>query len=115
MKGDLFILLGAFFYGISNVLEEFFVSKRPLYEVVGQLGFWAMIINGVQVAIFERESLQTAVWFPAAGGYLVGYTLSLFVLYTFAPILFRLSSALFYNLSLLTASKKYLWSPIHFY
>ena len=35
VKGDLFVILGACCYGISNVLEEFLVSKRPLYEVVG--------------------------------------------------------------------------------
>jgi hypothetical protein len=29
--------LGACCYGLSNVLEEFLVSKRPLYEVVGQV------------------------------------------------------------------------------
>jgi len=26
--------------GFSNVLEVFLVSKKPLYEVVGQLAFW---------------------------------------------------------------------------
>jgi hypothetical protein len=37
VKGDLFVILGACFYGLSNVLEEYLVSKRPLYEVVGQV------------------------------------------------------------------------------
>jgi hypothetical protein len=37
VKGDLFVILGACCYGVSNVLEEFLVSKRPLYEVVGQV------------------------------------------------------------------------------
>lgn len=45
LKGDLFALAGATFYGFSNVAEEFLVSERPLYEVIGQLGFWAMIIK----------------------------------------------------------------------
>jgi solute carrier family 35 protein F1/2 len=48
VKGDLFALLGATCYGLSNVFEEFLVSKRPMYEVIGQLGFWGMFINGVQ-------------------------------------------------------------------
>jgi len=58
---------------------------------------------GTQCAIFERTSIQNTVWNGAIAGYLVGYTLSLFILYTLAPILFRLSSAMFYNLSLLTS------------
>jgi len=103
VKGDLFVLLGAACYGISNTLEEFFVSKRPLYEVVGMLGFWATIINGVQCAIFERNSIAEAQWSGKVGGYFVGYTLSLLLLYTTAPILFRMSSAAFYNLSLVTS------------
>jgi solute carrier family 35 protein F1/2 len=45
LKGDLFALAGATFYGFSNVAEEFLVSERPLYEVVGQLGFWGTIIK----------------------------------------------------------------------
>ncbi|KAI9852581.1 MAG: hypothetical protein M1838_000235 [Thelocarpon superellum] len=104
LKGDLFALLGATFYGLSNVAEEFLVSKRPLYEVVGQLGFWGMLINGTQAGIFDRSSFAGATWNGAVGGYLVGYTLLLFIFYTGAPILFRLSSAAFFNISLLTGN-----------
>jgi solute carrier family 35, member F1/2 len=49
VKGDLFLLLGATLYGFSNVGEQYLVRKYPLYEVVGQLGFFATIINGVQL------------------------------------------------------------------
>jgi solute carrier family 35, member F1/2 len=66
-----------------------------------------MIIMGVQCAIFERESLENTQWSGAIAGYLVGYTLTLFILYSFAPILFRMSSAMFYNLSLLTSGNLY--------
>ena len=104
LKGDLFALLGATFYGITNLLEEFLVTERPMYEVLGQLGFWGMIINGVQAAIFARQDLSTSVWTRDAGGYLTGYTLILFMFYTLAPIMFRMSSAAFFNISLLTAN-----------
>lgn len=79
VKGDLFMLLGATFYGFSNVFEEFLVSKRPLYEVIGQLGFWGMLINGTQAGIFDRASFRTAHWNGKVGGYMVGYTLALFI------------------------------------
>ncbi|KAF3208034.1 hypothetical protein TWF679_007937 [Orbilia oligospora] len=104
LKGDLFMLLGATFYGFSNVTEEFFVSKTPLYVVIGQLGFWGMCINGVQAAIFDRTSIANAVWDGKVAGYLVGYNLVLFIFYTVTPVLFRLSSAAFFNISLLTAN-----------
>lgn len=103
LKGDLFMILGATFYGISNTLEEYLVSKRPLYETVGQLGFWATIINGVQTAIIERNAIKTGTWNGKSAGYLIGFTGCMFILYSFTPILFRMSSAAFYNLSLLTS------------
>src|SRR5437667_10929497 len=62
-----------------------------------------MFIMGIQCAIFERHSIAGTDWNGAIAGYLVGYTLTLFILYSLAPILFRLSSAMFYNLSLLTS------------
>ncbi|PGH18281.1 hypothetical protein AJ79_00620 [Helicocarpus griseus UAMH5409] len=104
IKGDLFALLGATFYGLTNVAEEYLVSKRPMYEVLGQLGMYGMVIIGVQAAIFDRTSFQTAVWNGKVGGYLVGFTLCMFIFYSLAPILFRLASAAFFNISLLTSN-----------
>ena len=104
LKGDLFALLGATLYGLSNVFDEFLVSKRPLYEVIGQLGFWGMIIGGAQTGIFDRPSYATAVWDSQVGGYLTGFTLLLTIFYTGAPIMFRMSSAAFFNISLLTGN-----------
>lgn len=104
VKGDLFALLGASFYGLSNCFEEFLVSKRPIYEVVGQLGFWGMLINGVQAGIFDRDSFHHAHWNAKVGGYLTGFTLILSLFYSLAPLLFRMSSAAFFNISLLTGS-----------
>ncbi|KAI5777669.1 hypothetical protein EDC01DRAFT_759496 [Geopyxis carbonaria] len=104
LKGDLFMLLGATLYGFSNVSEEFLVSKAPLYEVVGQIGFWGMLINGAQAGIFDRASFRSATWSPEVGGYLTGFTLVMFIFYSLVPILFRLSSAAFFNISLLTSN-----------
>ncbi|KAG8525728.1 uncharacterized protein KY384_000488 [Bacidia gigantensis] len=105
LKGDLFALAGATFYGLSNVTEEFLVSKRPLYEVVGQLGFWGMLISGTQTGIFDRDGFHTANWHDGkVGGYLVGYTLCLTIFYSGAPLMFRLASAAFFNISLLTGN-----------
>ena len=105
LKGDLFALVGATFYGLSNVAEEFLVSKRPLYEVVGQLGFWGMLISGAQTGIFDRNGFHTADWHQGkVGGYLIGYTLCLTIFYSGAPLMFRLASAAFFNISLLTGN-----------
>ncbi|KAL4941419.1 hypothetical protein BDV06DRAFT_181441 [Aspergillus oleicola] len=102
IKGDLFALLGASFYGLANTGEEYFVSTAPVYEVIGQMGFFGMIINGVQAGIFDRDSIKNAHWDGQVGGYLTGYTLCLSIFYSTAPLLFRLASAAFFNISLLT-------------
>lgn len=80
------------------------MSKRPLYEVVGQLGFWGMLINGAQAGIFDRDSFRTATWNGKVGGYLVGFTLCISLFYSLAPLMFRISSAAFFNISLLTGN-----------
>jgi len=104
LKGDLFGLAGATFYGISNVYEEWFVSKRPMYEVLGMLGLFGVIINGLTAAIFDRHSFQTATWDSDVAGYIVGYTLILCLFYTLAPLILRMASAAFFDISLLTGN-----------
>ncbi|KAJ5649386.1 solute carrier family 35 member [Penicillium longicatenatum] len=102
LKGDLFALLGASFYGLTNTAEEYFVSTRPVYEVLGQLSLYGVIIDGVQSAIFERDKYNASHWDGKVGGYLIGFTICLSMFYCLAPTMFRLSSAAFFNISLLT-------------
>ncbi|CAJ0913097.1 11783_t:CDS:10 [Entrophospora sp. SA101] len=104
--GDAFCIIGATLYGASNVIEELLVRQRSVYEVVGQLGFWGMIISGIQFLILERQELSAVEWNGSSVGMLLAYTISMVFFYTGAPILFKLSSATFFNLSLQT---------IHFY
>ena len=81
-KGDGFMIAGATLYGLSefictavallrskyssvivaNATEEFFVRKRPLYEVVGQLGMWGFIVNGIQSSALEWRGMKEAPW-----------------------------------------------------
>lgn len=104
LKGDLFMLLAATAYGLSNVTEEFLVSRRPLYEVVGQLGLYGMFINAVQASIFDRNQFHQSTWRPVIAGYIVGFTICMFIFYSLAPIVFRMASAAFFNISLLTTN-----------
>ena len=104
LKGDLFGLLGATLYGLSNVFEEWFVSRRPLYEVLSFMGILGVIINAVQAAIFDRTQFRDATWNSAVGGYLAGYTLALTLFYSLAPLILRMASAAFFDISLLTGN-----------
>lgn len=75
-----------------------------MYEVLGMLGFFGVLINGVQAGIFDRDSFRSATWNGKVGGYLVGYTLILNLFYGLAPIILRLASAAFFDISLLTGN-----------
>jgi solute carrier family 35 protein F1/2 len=75
-----------------------------MYEVLGMLGLFGMIINGITAAIFDRSQFHSATWDGDVAGYLVGYTLVLALFYSLAPIILRMASAAFFDISLLTGN-----------
>ena len=89
---------------------------------------WGVLINGIQAAGLEHHDMTTASWNGATSesrsmrtqlytygrvmtdvesiktvGLLVAYTAAMFILYTVAPILYRMASSAYYNLSLLSS------------
>ncbi|KAG8697079.1 hypothetical protein FRC08_006751 [Ceratobasidium sp. 394] len=103
IKGDLFMLAGATLYGISNATEAILVRKRPVHEVVGQIGMYGLILNTIQAVALEHEGIRKAKWDGAIIGLLVAFTTALFILYSVAPLLYRSASSVYYNLSLLSS------------
>lgn len=102
-KGDAFMIAGATLYGFTNATEEFLVRKRPLYEVVGQLGMWGFIWNGIQSSALEWSKMRQVPWDGHIIGLLMAFTAAMVILYTVAPLLYRLASSAFFNLSLLSS------------
>ncbi|KAL1928326.1 hypothetical protein VTP01DRAFT_2682 [Rhizomucor pusillus] len=103
VKGNLFCILGATFYGISNTSVEYLSRKHPIYEVNGMFTLFAAIINLVQMVILERNEFSAFVNNSYAIALVIVYTICMFILYSLAPVLFRWGSAVLYNLSLLTS------------
>jgi len=106
VKGNLFALLGATCYGVANTGQEYLISGAPMYEVLSMMGIFGTIINGVQAAIFDRSAFQKMleVYTPKIGGWIAGFDLLLFLFYSTVPLILRLGSAAFLNISLLTAN-----------
>ncbi|KAF9530357.1 hypothetical protein CPB83DRAFT_763184 [Crepidotus variabilis] len=102
-KGDGFMIAGATLYGLTNASEEFLVRKRPLYEVIGQLGMWGFLINGVQSSALEWKMMTEVPWNGATIGLLMAFTAAMLILYTVGPLLYRLASSAYFNLSLLSS------------
>ncbi|KAI6142036.1 hypothetical protein EDD17DRAFT_1902364 [Pisolithus thermaeus] len=114
-KGDAFMILSAMLYGFTNATEEFFVKRPPLYEVIGQLGMWGTLINGIQASALEHHDMTLASWNGAADvGFFVAYTAAMFFLYTTAPLLYRSASSPFYDIGMLTSDfygLLFVWIP----
>jgi len=102
-KGDCFMLAGATLYGFTNATEEFFVRKRPLYEVIGQLGMWGFLVNAIQSSALEGKKMTLVPWNGEIIGLLAAFTCAMIILYTVSPLLYRLASSAYFNLSLLSS------------
>ncbi|KAF8630616.1 hypothetical protein AX15_002771 [Amanita polypyramis BW_CC] len=103
-KGSAFIFAAATLYGFANATEEFFVRKRPLYEVVGQLGMFGFIICGVQGSVLEYNHIKSGKWDGATASFLLAYSAAMLILYTIAPVLYRLASSTYLNMSILSSN-----------
>ncbi|KAF8720433.1 hypothetical protein AX14_010966 [Amanita brunnescens Koide BX004] len=103
-KGDAFMVAAGTLYGFSNATEELFVRKRPLHEVVGQLGMFGFIINTIQASLLEYKLMKNGKWSAVTVALILAYTAAMLVLYTVSPLLYRLASSTYYNLSLLSSN-----------
>lgn len=102
--GDLLVLLGCVCYSISNFGQERIVQTYSKVEFLAFLGIWGSIISGVQMLLIERQKIAAFPWGSAvAWGYLSGFTCCLFSLYVIVPEILKKTSAVFLNLSFLTA------------
>jgi solute carrier family 35 protein F1/2 len=104
LLGDMFVLLGCVCYAISNLGQEHLVKTFDRTEYLAMLGLCGSVISGVQMWALEREGIATFPWGDvAAVGEILGFATCLFSLYMLVPTLLVWSSAVFLNLSFLTA------------
>ncbi|XVE81128.1 hypothetical protein DITRI_Ditri15bG0037900 [Diplodiscus trichospermus] len=102
-KGDLLVIAGATLYAISNVSEEFLVKNADRVELMSFLGLFGAIISAIQISIIERNELKSIRWTPGAAFPFFGFSLAMFLFYSFVPVLLKMSGSTMLNLSLLTS------------
>ncbi|XP_044210808.1 solute carrier family 35 member F2-like isoform X2 [Thunnus albacares] len=103
LLGDALVLLSASLYAVSNVCQEYTVKNRSREEFLGMVGLFGTIISTIQMVILERNEVAAIQWSWQVGLLFSGYALCMYALYSFMPIVMKLSSATSVNLSLLTA------------
>ncbi|XP_004626183.1 solute carrier family 35 member F2, partial [Octodon degus] len=101
--GDILVLLGASLYAVSNVCEEYIVKKLSRLEFLGMLGLFGTIISGIQLLIVEYKDMASIHWNWKIALLFVAFALCMFCLYSFMPLVIKVTSATSVNLGILTA------------
>ncbi|KAI9531907.1 hypothetical protein NQZ68_036708 [Dissostichus eleginoides] len=101
--GDGLVLLSAVLYAISNVCQEQTVKNLSRIEFLGMMGLFGTLISGVQLAVLETHAVAAIKWDFHTSLWFGLYALCMYSLYSFMPVVVKMTSATAVNLSLLTA------------
>ncbi|XP_041355023.1 solute carrier family 35 member F1-like [Gigantopelta aegis] len=102
--GDIFCVLAAILYGVSNIGQEFVVKQYDRSEFLGMVGLFGSFISGIQFAVLERHEVET-IDFTSYKIILpwLGFLACQFLLYTCMAIIIKYTSATMANISILSA------------
>lgn len=101
--GDGLVLLSAVLYAVSNVCQEYTVKNLSRVEFLGMMGLFGTLISGIQLAVLEIGAVQAIKWDCRISMLFAVYALCMYALYSFMPVVVKMTSATAVNLSLLTA------------
>ncbi|KJH48281.1 hypothetical protein DICVIV_05643 [Dictyocaulus viviparus] len=101
--GDMLCLGGSLLYAIANVSEEFLVKQNNRVEYLGMVGLFGSLISGVQLAILEHKNLALMHWNSATISCFILFAISMFMFYSLVTVVLQKTSALMFNLAILTA------------
>ncbi|XP_056303169.1 solute carrier family 35 member F2 isoform X2 [Danio aesculapii] len=103
LLGDGLVLVSAALYAVSNVCQEYTVKNLSRVEYIGMMGLFGTLISGVQMALLEFKAIPAISWDWQNCLLFFAYTLCMYGLYSFMPVVVKMTSATAVNLSLLTA------------
>lgn len=101
--GDGLVLLSAGLYAVSNVCQEHTVKRLSTVQFLGMMGLFGTVFSGVQLAALETRAVAAVQWDLRIVLLFSLYALCMFALYSFMPVVVKMTSATAVNLSLLTA------------
>ncbi|XP_060792058.1 solute carrier family 35 member F2-like [Neoarius graeffei] len=103
LLGDGLVLISAALYAVSNLCQEYTVKNLSRVEFLGMMGLFGTLISGVQMAVLEIEAVSKISWDWIICLLFLAYMLCMYGLYSFMPVVVKMTSATAVNLSLLTA------------
>lgn len=101
--GDTLCIVASALYACSNVGEEYSIRDIKVTHFLAGLGLFGTLIDGIQFIALELTTIQAINWDKQCIELLIGYSVTLFLLYSLTPVLIKSSSATLFNLSLLSA------------
>ncbi|XP_026860850.2 solute carrier family 35 member F2 isoform X1 [Electrophorus electricus] len=103
LLGDGLVLISAALYAVSNVCQEYTVKNLSRVEFLGMIGLFGTLISGVQMAVLEIRAIANINLDWKICLLFIAYMLCMYGLYSFMPVVVKMTSATAVNLSLLTA------------
>lgn len=106
LYGDMYVLIGCILYAASNCAQEKIVKTNDTIQWLAYIGVFGTMWSTLQILIFERDELMILYHMNVNIYniyYMVGFNISLYLLYLTVPVVLKHSGALFLNLSLLSA------------
>ncbi|XP_029546549.1 solute carrier family 35 member F2 isoform X2 [Salmo trutta] len=103
LLGDGLVLVSAALYAVSNVCQEYTVKNLSRGEFLGMMGLFGTLISGIQLAILETSAVAAIKWNWKIIVLFAAYAFCMYALYSFMPLVVKMTSATAVNLSLLTA------------
>ncbi|KAG7321119.1 hypothetical protein KOW79_015534 [Hemibagrus wyckioides] len=103
LLGDGLVLISAALYAVSNMCQEYTVKNLSRVEFLGMMGLFGTLISGVQMAVLEAGAVSKITWDWTISLLFFAYVLCMYGLYSFMPVVVKMTSATAVNLSLLTA------------
>ncbi|KAM9451257.1 solute carrier family 35 member F2 isoform 1-T4 [Clarias gariepinus] len=103
LLGDSLVLISAALYAVSNMCQEYTVKNLSRVEFLGMMGLFGTLISGVQLGVLEVGAISRINWNWTIYLLFPSYVLCMYGLYSFMPVVVKMTSATAVNLSLLTA------------
>ncbi|VDN06941.1 unnamed protein product [Thelazia callipaeda] len=101
--GDVLCLTGSVLYAVGNISEEFLIKQNNRVEYLGMIGLFGSIISGIQLAVLEHNELASINWSGTIVMLYLLFAACMFLFYSMVSVVVQNSSALMFNLSILTA------------
>ncbi|XP_010869126.2 solute carrier family 35 member F2 [Esox lucius] len=103
LLGDGLVLVSAALYAVSNVCQEYTVKNLSRGEFLGMMGLFGTLISGIQLAVLETNAVADIKWNWKIILLFAAYAFCMYALYSFMPLVVKMTSATAVNLSLLTS------------